>query len=287
MANRNIKRKRVSYASTTISITFVLLLIGLFGLMSFHANQLKDFLKENLQVSIYLLQDTKEPTILQIRSQIQEQPSVTRVSYTSKEEARELMAKNLGQEAGEVLGYNPYPPSLDVYFKSEYARADTIAAFAKNWEEHRLVKDVNYQQVLINNINRYVRISGLVIAGLAVIFGFIAFTLINSTIRLNMYAKRFLIKSMQLVGAGRWFIRKPFILRAMRSGAIGGLLACLFLTILILMARQWFPFIGLKAHTLFYGMLAGFLILAGVLISGIASLVAVNKYLKMRLDDLF
>jgi cell division transport system permease protein len=287
LANRNIKRRRVSYASTTISITFVLLLIGLFGLMSFHATQLKDFLKENLQVSIYFLQDAKEPAIQKIRSQIEEQPSVARISYTSKEEARKLMAKNLGQEAGEVLGYNPYPPSLDVYFKADYAKTDTIAAFAQKWEEHRLVKDVNYQQVLINNINRYVRIAGLVIAGLAVIFGFIAFTLINSTIRLNMYAKRFLIKSMQLVGAGQWFIRKPFILRAMRSGAIGGLLACLSLAILILIGRQWLPFITLKAHAFFYGILAGMIIVAGVLISGIASLVAVNKYLRMRLDDLF
>jgi cell division transport system permease protein len=265
----------------------VLLLIGLFGLMSFHANQLKDFLKENLQVSIYLLQDTKEPAIQRIRSQIAEQPSVARISYTSKEEARELMAKNLGEEAGEVLGYNPYPPSLDVYFKAEYAQADTIAAFAHNWEEHRLVKDVNYQKVLINNINRYVRIAGLVIIGLAVIFGFIAFTLINSTIRLNMYAKRFLIKSMQLVGAGRWFIRKPFILRAMRSGAIGGLLACLFLTILLLVGRHWLPFIVIKPHAPFYGILALVIIVAGVLISGIASLVAVNKYLRMPLDNLY
>lgn len=265
----------------------MLLLVGLFGLMSFHANQLKDFLKENLQVSIYFMQDVNEPAIFRIRDRLSAKPGVDRISYTSKAEARQLMAENLGEEAGDVLGYNPYPPSLDIYFKANYARSDTLSAFAERWQEHRLVRDVYYQKVLVNNINRYVRLAGLILIGLALLFGFIAFTLINSTIRLNMYAKRFLIKSMQLVGAGRWFIRKPFILRAMRSGAVGGLLASLLMGALILLSRQWLPFIALKAHAGFYGILVACLILAGVLISGFASLVAVNKYLRMRLDDLF
>lgn len=255
--------------------------------MSFHANQLKDFLKENIQVSLYFLQDVNEPEIFEIRSQLEGYPGIQQISYTSKQEAQELMARNLGEEAGEVLGYNPYPPSLDVYFQAEYARSDTLKAFQQKWQEHRLVRDVYYQEILVSNINRYVRIAGLVVIGLAIIFGFIAFTLINSTIRLNLYAKRFLIKSMQLVGATRWFIRRPFILRAMQSGLLGGLLASLLLGILVATGRPWLPFIGLQAHLLFYAILAAGLMLLGVMVTGIASLVAVNKYLRMRLDDLY
>jgi cell division transport system permease protein len=287
LESRNIKRRRVSYASTTVSITFVLFLVGLFGLMSFHASQLKDFLKENIQVSIYFLQDVDEGEIQQVRNQVTEQAGVTRTAYTSKEEAQELMARNLGEEADDVLGYNPYPPSLDVYFEADYARADTLKAFREDWQEHRLVRDVYYQEVLVSNVNRYVQIAGVVLVGLAAIFGFIAFTLINSTIRLNLYAKRFLIKSMQLVGATRWFIRRPFILRAMRSGLTGGLIASVLLGALLVSVRQWLPFVGVQEHLLFYGALALFLALLGIVITGVASLVAVNKYLRMRLDDLF
>lgn len=261
--------------------------MGLFGLISFHANQLKDFLKENIQVSIYFLEDVNESQIFRIRDQVSGNNAVDRISYTSKAEAKELMAENLGENAGEVLGYNPYPPSLDVYFKADYAQADTLKAFKQHWEDHRLIRDVYYQEVLVDNINRYVKILGILLVGLAIIFGFVAFTLINSTIRLNMYAKRFLIKSMQLVGATRWFIRKPFVLRAMRSGLMGGIFASVLVGVLLVIGRRWLPFINLQDHLLFYGIIACTLILLGIIISGMASLVAVNKYLRMRLDDLF
>jgi cell division transport system permease protein len=261
--------------------------VGLFGLMSFHASQLKDFLKENIQVSIYFLQDVEEAEVQQIRDQVTEQTGVARTAYTSKQEAQELMAQNLGEEADEVLGYNPYPPSIDVYFKADYARSDTLKAFREQWQEHRLVRDVYYQEVLVSNINRYVQIAGVILVGLAAVFGFVAFTLINSTIRLNMYAKRFLIKSMQLVGATRWFIRRPFVLRAMRSGLTGSLVASVLLGTLLVGVRQWLPFVGIQEHLFFYSILTLFLVLLGIVITGIASLVAVNKYLRMRLDDLY
>lgn len=280
-------KRKVSYASTSVSITLVLFLVGIFGLLVFHANQLKDYMKENVQVSIYFVENMREPDIKRIESRLEERPSIDRIKYVSEEEAKELMKKNLGEDAVEVLGYNPYPASLDVYFKADYAHSDTLEQFQSEWEGKPDVREVQYQKALVQNIDKNVRIAGAIVLGLAIIFLIIAIVLINSTIRLSLFAKRFLIKSMQLVGATRWFIRKPFILRSLLHGLIGGIVATLLLMGMLYFAQEQFPFVNVWKGFSFYLMLFPGLILMGVIITGFSSLFAVNKYLKMKLDDLY
>ena len=287
MAERRIKRRKVSYLSTTISITLVLFLVGIFGLMVFHANQLKNYFKEQVEVSIEFRDNVNEPDIYRLKSQLEERPYVKKVKYLSKEDARKIMKKQMGEDAGEILGYNPYPASLNVYFQSWYTQPDSLVKFKENWSGESRVRNVIYQKEVIENINRYVSIGGAIVLVLAIIFLIVAIALINSTIRLNLYSKRFLIKSMQLVGATRWFIRKPFVLRSMRSGLVGAIAATVLLSIVLYFTKQQFGMINYANYIGFYALLFLIIVLLGLLITGFSSLFSINKYLKMKLEDLY
>lgn len=255
--------------------------------MVFHANQLKNFLKENVQVSVYFMEEVNEPDIFRLKKNLKDNKAIKSIAYTSKEDARKIMKENLGEDAQEILGYNPYPPSLDIYFKADYANPDTLKSFKEKWGSNTKVREVFYQQALVQNIDRYVRIAGIIVMSLAIIFLIIAIALINSTIRLNLYASRFLIKSMQLVGATRWFIRKPFILRSMFHGVLGGFVATILILLLLFFIQDLIPFIDFFAHGLFYTVVFVSLIIVGCLITGLSGLFSINKYLKMKLEDLY
>ncbi len=255
--------------------------------MVFHANQLKNFLKENVQVSIYFAEDVNEPDVFRLKKSLNDRNAIKNIAYTSKEDAREIMKENLGEDAQEILGYNPYPPSLDIYFNPDYAHPDTLKDFKEEWESNPKVREVFYQQALVQNIDRYLQIAGIIVIGLAVIFLIIAIALINSTIRLNLYASRFLIKSMQLVGATRWFIRKPFIYRSMFHGLLGGFIAIILILLLLYFIQDLIPFIDFFAHGGFYAMVFAGLLVIGCLITGLSGLFSINKYLKMKLEDLY
>ncbi len=255
--------------------------------MIFHGNQVKNFLKENVQVSIYFMKDANEPDIFRIKKSLEDKKAIKEIHYISKQEARQIMAKNLGEEAGELLGYNPYPPSLDVYFNADFTNADTLQQFKEKWEANNQVKEVFYEKALVENIDRYIRIASFIVLGLAVIFLLIAIALINSTIRLSLYSSRFLIKSMQLVGASRWFIRKPFVYRSMLHGLLGGFLASLLLILILYFLQDMVPFMDLFGHSAFYLILFGSMLILGSLITGLSGLFSINKYLKMKLEDLY
>jgi len=265
----------------------VLFLLGIFGLLVFSANQLQTYLKENVQVSVLFMEDTHEPDILKLKTSLEREPHINDVKFISKEQAKSEMKENLGENALEILGYNPFPPSLDVFFEAEHAQTDSIMAFKQAMEEKQAVKEVYYQETLIENIEQNVRIAGAVILVLAVIFLLIAIAFINSTIRLSLYSKRFLIKTMQLIGATWWFIRKPFILRAVLNGFLGAIFAALLLAGSMYIVKRQFPFINLFQTYEFYAILFGLMMIVGILIAGITSFFSVNKYLRMRLEDLY
>jgi len=281
------RKRRVSYIPTIVSITLVLFLLGIFGLLVFSANQLQTYLKENVQVSVLFMEDTHEPDILKLKTSLEREPHINDVKFISKEQAKSEMKENLGENALEILGYNPFPPSLDVFFEAEHAQTDSIMAFKQAMEEKQAVKEVYYQETLIENIEQNVRIAGAVILVLAVIFLLIAIAFINSTIRLSLYSKRFLIKTMQLIGATWWFIRKPFILRAVLNGFLGAIFAALLLAGSMYIVKRQFPFINLFQTYEFYAILFGLMMIVGILIAGITSFFSVNKYLRMRLEDLY
>ncbi|MBT3302285.1 MAG: cell division protein FtsX [Bacteroidetes bacterium] len=286
MAEKKVKRKRASYFSPLVSITLVLFLIGLFGMLVFYADQLKDYLKENLQVNVFFIDDAKEADILRLQNMLDNETFVKATNYVDKEAAKILMTEELGEDAHEVLGFNPFPASLDVHVHANYAQVDSLSIFKENIEIFPFVKEVSYQKVILENIDKYVRIGGLAILGFTTIFFLIALILINNTIRLTLYSKRFLIKSMQLVGGTKGFIRKPFIYKAVTYGFIGGVIANLMLAGFIYAFSNWLPF-TIMGNLINNLILSGSLLVLGVFLTFISSYYSVRKYLRTKLDDLY
>lgn len=286
MNQKKVKRKKASFLSPLVSITLVLFLMGMFGLLVFYADQLKTFFKENLQVNIFFTEEAKEADIFRLKQMLDNEYYVKKTEYITKEEAKQIMIKEIGEDAEEILGFNPFPASLDVFFNSGYAQVDSVEMFKAEMEKFPFVKEVAYQKVILEKIDYYVRIGGLIILSLLIIFMLIAIVLINNTVRLTLFSKRFLIKSMQLVGATQSFIRGPFIIKSMTYGLIGGMIAVVLLGGLVYLISNRIPYAVLGDPVTNF-ILALSLPVIGVLITFISSWYSVRKYLKTKLEDLY
>lgn len=265
----------------------MLFLTGLFGLFILHANALKEITRENVQLSIYFKDDVKEADILSIQKQLESQPFVKTAKYVSKDEALHAMEKEMGENPSSLLGFNPFPNSIDVHFKPDFVTIDSLTLIKSQLEQKVSVREVNFDALMVQNIDRNIRIAGIVLLSLATIMGLVSIALINNTIRLTLYSKRFLIKSMELVGATGGFIRRPFIYKGFGLGLLSSLFACMLLLSGLYFLTQKFEDLERLQNFTLIGMLMFMLILLGMLISGLSSYFAINKYLKMKLDDLF
>lgn len=206
------KRKTKSvYVSTVISIALVLLVTGLLGLLLVHAKNLSKYVKENIVLNVIVNDGTNEGDVLSLQKDLEKDNYVLRSEYISKELAAKSLKEDLGEDFVQYLGHNPLLPSIDVYMKEDYANSDSIKTFIDKISRNSRIKEVVYQESLIDMVNKNVRIISIVVLAFAAILLVIAVALINNTIRLAIYSQRFLIKSMQLIGATKNFIRKPFI----------------------------------------------------------------------------
>lgn len=281
------KKKKTFYISTIISISLVLLMVGLLGLIILHAKSLSNYVKENIVLSVIVSENAREVDIIRLQKQLDTNPFVKSTQYVSKELAAKTLEKDLGENFVEFLGYNPLLSSIDVYLKAEYANNPSIEALERELNSNKLVKEVFYQKSLVDLINDNIRTIGIIILAFGAILLLIAIALINNTIRLAMYSQRFLIKSMQLVGATKNFIRKPFIVTGVLHGLLAGLIAIIFLVGVIILAQKQVPeLIILQNYTEFALLFLG-VISAGILLSLFSTHLAVSKYLNLRIDDLY
>ncbi|WP_026896832.1 cell division protein FtsX [Daejeonella oryzae] len=281
------KKTKTIYISTVISIALVLLMIGLLGLILVHAKNLSNYVKENIVLNIIVNDGAKEVDVLALKKQIDSNPYVLKTQYVSKELAARNLTKDLGEDFVEFLGYNPLLSSIDVYMKADYANNDSINAFTKQLNKNPLIKEVIYQKSLIDMVNQNIRGIGLIILAFAGILLIIAIALINNTIRLAIYSQRFLIKSMQLVGATKNFIRKPFMTYGILHGFIAGLIAIILLVGILYLAQKQVPeMIILRSWFEFAIVFAG-VIGIGILISGLSTYFAVSKFLRLKIYDLY
>lgn len=281
------KKTKSVYISTIISISLVLLMAGLLALVLIHAKNLSQYVKENIVLNVMMNDDVEESKVLAFQKKIDADSYVLRSEYVSKDSAAAKLTEELGEDFVTFLGHNPLSASVDVYFKAEYANTDSVAAFIKTFSADQQVNEIIYQESLIEMINQNIRIIGLVILAFACILLVISIALINNTIRLAIYSQRFIIKSMQLVGATRSFIRKPFIGYGILHGLIGGIIAIGLLLLTLYLAQREIPeLIVLKNWFEFVITFAGVLIM-GVLISGFSTYFAVSKYLKLRTNELY
>jgi cell division transport system permease protein len=286
-ASESAKKTKTIYISTVFGIAMVLLMVGLLGLILVHANNLKRYVKENIVLNIFVDDAAHETDVLQLQKQLETNPMVKQTQYVSKELAARNLQKDLGEDFVKFLGYNPLSPSLDVYLKADYANNADIEKFKTELLKNPLVKEVKYQQSLVDEMNQNITSISLVILVFAGIFVILSVALINNTIRLAIYSQRFLIKSMQLVGATKGFIRKPFLLYGIWHGLLGGLIAVMILIGTLYFADKQIPdLIILQSYTEFGIVFLGVIGL-GIFISGFSTFLAVNKFLRLKIYDLY
>ncbi|SFC13918.1 cell division transport system permease protein [Parapedobacter composti] len=281
------KKTKSVYISTVISIALVLLMTGLLGLILVHAKNLSNYVKENIVLNIIVNEGVGEGDVLALQKDLNEDEYVLRTQYISKELAAKNLSQELGEDFVEFLGHNPLLSSIDVYLKAQYANTDSIETFIKKISADKMVKEVVYQESLIDMVNKNIRTIGIVILAFTALLLVIAVALINNTIRLAIYSQRFLIKSMQMVGATKGFIRRPFLGYGILHGLLGALIAILLLLLTLhlgqreipelVFLRNWFEFIII------------FVVVAalGILISGVSTYFAVSKYLRLKTNELY
>jgi len=282
------KRKlQSSYLTTIVSITLVLFMLGILGLLVLNSKKLSDHVRENIGFSIIMNPGVKEACVMELKKTLDASDYVKYTEYITPEEAAKELQEDLGEDFIGFLGYNPLLPSIDLRLNADYANIDSLQVIEKQLLTNPDIKEVYYQQSLVEMINANVRRIGFFILVFSALLLIMAVALINNTIRLSVYSKRFLIRTMQLVGATKNFIRTPFILTGILHGLIAALIASSALVGIIYVLLQEVPeLITLKDFNLFV-ILFAFVIMAGVFITWFSNLAAVNKYLKAKPEDLY
>jgi cell division transport system permease protein len=286
-ASESAKKTKTIYISTVFGVAMVLLMIGLLGLILVYANNISRYVKENIVLNVFVDEGAHETDVLQLQKQLDANPIVKQTQYVSKELAARNLQKDLGEDFVKFLGYNPLSLSLDVYLKADYANNTDIEKFKAQLLKNPLVKEVKYQQSLVDLMNQNLASISLVILAFTCIFVILSVALINNTIRLAIYSQRFLIKSMQLVGATKGFIRKPFILYGIWHGILGALIAIILLMGTLYLAVREIPDLVILQNYAEFGIVFLIVIGLGVFISGFSTLLAVNKYLRLKIYNLY
>ena len=281
------KKTKTIYISTIFSITLVLLMLGVLGLILVHAKNLSIYVKENIVLNIIVDEGAKEADVLAFQKELNANPAVKETVYVNKELAARNLTKDLGEDFVNFLGYNPLLSTVDVYLKADYANNKSIDALKAEIGKNPAVKEVIYQSSLIDMVNKNIKTIGLIILGFAAILLVISVALINNTIRLAIYSQRFLIKSMQLVGATKGFIRKPFILVAMLHGLIASIIAVIILLGLLYYAQKEIPEIVILRSYTEFGIVLLALLGVGIVITALSTSFAVGRYLRLKIYDLY
>lgn len=289
--SNNRQTKSTSYFSTgvttTVSITLVLFLLGITVFVVFMGREVSSFIKENLSVTIEISDKADKKAIDNLEKKLTESPYIKTVTFISKEDIKKDLIEELGSDPEEILGYIPASNYFDVNLKSEYANPDSIKVVEKTIKGQKLVKSFLYSEETIQMINSNLSkiATGSLIIG--VILMFISFTLIRNTIRLNIYSQRFIINTMQLVGATNAFIRKPFVKKAIIFGILAALFANMGITALIYSLTKEFPELISIVRPQSLIVLYGVIFILGILITLAATASAVNRYLKMSTNHLY
>lgn len=276
-----------SRLTSIISISLVLFLLGLIFLMGLLGNKLSVYVKENISFSIILKDNQKEADIKKMQKTLDTMPFIKSTEYISKEQAAKELEEELGENPETFLGFNPLQASIEVKLHSEYANPDSLQLIEKKIKNYTTVSDLLYRKDMMQMVNDNMKRVSIILLGLAVMLMAISFVLISNTIRLLIYSKRFLIHTMKLVGATPGFIRKPFVRYNVVSGIFASILAILMLTgALYYLQNELSGFIQLLDIKTLICLYAGVLAM-GIILSILATVVAVNKYLRMRVDKLY
>ena len=290
--NENYQRRKVtgSYFTSTISISLVLLMLGILGMMVLSAHKLSEHIREKLGFEVVMKPTVKKAEILRFQKKMDAQAFIKSTDYITAEEAARRLSENLGEDFQSILDtkQNPLLPTVDIRFKAAWANNDSIARIEQQLiQDFPIIKEVFYQKSLIHLVNNNIKRISIILFGFAMVLLVIAIALINNTIRLSIYSKRFIIRSMQLVGATKEFISKPFIFKGILQGLISAVIALGLLTGILFSLREqlpeWEQMLEPDRIVILYVLVS----IVGVLISAFSTRQAVRKYLGTKTDNLY
>jgi len=287
MEKVNKGRIQTSYASVVVSISLVLFMLGIIGVLVLNAKKVTDNVRENFAFTIFLKDTAKKVDVKKLQKSLELTDYVKSTEYVSKDEAATSLKKDLGEDFVNFLGYNPLKNSIDIHLKAEFVHPKHMDMIEKKLGEKQFVIEVIYDRFLIEQLSRNIEEISVWLLVITVMFMIVAIALINSSIRLSVYSKRFTIKTMQLVGATKGFIRKPFILHNMKLGLLGAIVALSMISGMLYYLQQNLPILSDIQDIKFYGVLYIGVILVGLLISWISTFFAMNKYLSLKTEELY
>jgi cell division transport system permease protein len=277
----------MQFVTASISTALVLLLLGMVVFFVLTADNLSTYVRENISFSVLLSDDMKEPEALRFRQALVDEPFAKEAVYVSKEQALKEQTEAMGTNPAEFLGYNPFTASVEIKLNAAYAHPDSIPWIEQRIRENKLVMEINYPEDLLETVNSHIRRLSLFLLGLAALLSLISFALINNTIRLTLYSKRFLIHTMKLVGASWGFIRRPFLVRNLCVGLLAAVMADAALTGMAYALLSYEPeliaIITSRAMAIVMLSVGVF----GLVITFLCAYISINKYLRMKANTLY
>jgi cell division transport system permease protein len=281
------KRSKPSYFMSIIGVSLVLFILGILGWIIINANKLGQYFKESVEVRVYLRENLSSKDSATITDYVVSKPYVKEYKFITKELAKQKFISDGNKDWANILNSNPLPASIDFKLKNDYVNPDTLTAIKADLEQKIMVSDVQYPQALVDNLNNNIKRISIILLVTVIILCIIVIILIDNTIKLAMFSNRFLIKTMQMVGATRWFIAKPINIRAVINGALSAAIAMVGIFAVLLTIESQIPEIKAIRDTYSLILLSLSIFIIGIAISVISTHRSVMKYLKMKLDDLY
>lgn len=285
----NFQKRRLisSYFSVVLSVFLVLFLLGILGLFITNSKKLANDFKENIAMTVFFKNEANDSIVKAFGTQIKASPFVKSYTYVSKEAAAKEHTDIIGEDFMEFLGENPLQNSYDIHLKGDYVINDSIAKIEAGLRKNTMISDIVYDKQLVNLVNDNIKRVSMWILVISVFLAFIAVLLINSSLRLSIHSNRFIIKTMQMVGATKAFIRKPFVMRSIKLGMIGAALAVLALIGVLIYVETSFPNLGILEDKVMIGLVLLAVLGIGVLITWLSTYFATQRFLNLRTDDLY
>ncbi|MEY4893145.1 MAG: hypothetical protein RIQ34_1757 [Bacteroidota bacterium] len=285
--NLSIKRGKPSYFMSILGVTLVLLLLGVVGWLVINANKLGDYFKANVEVRAELRGDLNKQDSTTLMNYVGGQPYIRSIEFINKEKAKQIFLGDGNKSWEGILDANPLPNSINFKVTAAYMNADSLVKIQTDLGKQTYISEVSYPKALVDNLNKNIQRISMILLVIAIFLATVVIILIDNTIRLAMFSNRFLIKTMQMVGATRWFIAKPMDQRAILNGAISGGIAIVLVQVVILVFERILPELRTIRDWQSLTMLYGGLVLLGIGITLFSTHRSVIKYLKMKLDDLY
>lgn len=280
-------KKAPSYIYSIIGISLVLFLLGTIGWMAINGRSLSRYFKEQVELQVILHDNTRDEKTRELEAILEKQPFVNKATVVSKEEAAAQMTREMGEDFMQLLDVNPLYTSIKLSLHSEYVNTDSIRKISQFLMQSNIVREVAYEKIVVDKMNANIRKVGIVLGVIALILFIAVVIIIDNTVKLAMFSNRLLIKTMQMVGATRWFIARPFDRRAVLTGLMSGLIAIAGLFLLMYFANSVFTELAALRDYVSLSLLVLGILVLGILISVLSTHRSVVKYLKLKLDDLY